>query len=832
MATLQQQLADLRRRIEALPPDARPAEIAPLEAEARSLLTASKNTPSEEAARALFAELARRSAPPAPEVVSQRAMLRRARIRMEMAAGDEDYDEAIDILAQVIDQEPTNGDALALLQQAAGRGPQHQMKVRDLLARYGQKLPDPAPPPPPPAQPTASPSPRTESAPVSPSVPSPMPPTARPDPDPAPPRGGTGVPQPNAAVDSLMAEVTQAYYAGDYQRTVDLAVRVLSLQPDNAAALDYRQKAEDNLIRGIVPDHRIPFDARVAYNRANSLVRAGNYDEAGRLYREARDIAERAGISTWKDAEQALLDIQDLALAREMLAEGDRLLAGDDWMEALRKYEGAQRVVSSDPVAQDRIDLVKRVQDQYNKASVQLNITSGSLTERVANLQRVLETLNNLRQVLPGSARLQKMATDTTSALNTVKAQLIDQGRAAMTRAEAASVLEEKMRLTSEAVRALEAANNIDPGDTTLAGLLQTARQNEAQISEARQIIERASALMAQNFDNELSQARTMLAGLRNYAQDPRYRTIVGELLMRHIERIETALDRRDAATAERWLAIAKDDPFRMLGRRSELLQLEDEIRNLQRGKVVRSGIFGGGIVIILAILAALTQPVWLPLIVPPTATPTSTSTPTNTPTSTPTPTFTPSETNTPTPTLTPSDTATPTATLTPSFTATVTNTPTPTITPTWTWTPSLTYTPSFTVTASLTPTHTNTPTHTYTPTPTYTPSETPTITPSPTVTPTPTITLTPSITATATITPTPPIRCTVITIEQAIVRSRPNLGAQPISTARSNQQMDVLEIAAVDGFAWYRVQYFVDGLPVTGWVQASRTREFGPPCR
>src|SRR5690606_41292930 len=96
-------------------------------------------------------------------------------------------------------------------------------------------------------------------------------------------------------------------------------------------ALEYRQKAEDNLIRGVVPDHRIPFDARVAYNRANSLVRAGNYDEAERLYREARDLAERSGIARWKAAEQALLDIQDLALARELLNGGDRLVAADDW---------------------------------------------------------------------------------------------------------------------------------------------------------------------------------------------------------------------------------------------------------------------------------------------------------------------------------------------------------------------------------------------------------------------------------------------------------------------------------------------------------------------
>src|SRR5690606_12171459 len=126
----------------------------------------------------------------------------------------------------------------------------------------------------------------------------------------APTSTGT-MPAMSDTLSELLSDVTQAYYSGDYQRAVDLSNRILAEDPDNVQAQEYRQKAEDNLLRGVVPDHRIPFDARVAYNRANSLVRAGNYDEAERLYREARDLAARAGIPSWKDVEQALLDIQD-----------------------------------------------------------------------------------------------------------------------------------------------------------------------------------------------------------------------------------------------------------------------------------------------------------------------------------------------------------------------------------------------------------------------------------------------------------------------------------------------------------------------------------------
>ena len=59
---------------------------------------------------------------------------------MELAADDGDYDEAIDILAGALDQDPANNEARDLLRQAALHSPQQEMKVRDLLTRYGIEL--------------------------------------------------------------------------------------------------------------------------------------------------------------------------------------------------------------------------------------------------------------------------------------------------------------------------------------------------------------------------------------------------------------------------------------------------------------------------------------------------------------------------------------------------------------------------------------------------------------------------------------------------------------------------------------------------------------------
>ncbi|MBN2303767.1 MAG: tetratricopeptide repeat protein [Anaerolineae bacterium] len=786
MADLKLQLDSLRQRLDALPDSATASEIAQLESEARTLLAQSKNTPYEAQARELFTQLARHSAPASPEAATVRGLLRRARIRIEIAGDEDDVDEAIDILAEALDHDPGSQETLELLQQAAQRSPHLGLKVQGLLERYGLDMAEQAPHPPEP--PAAAPARQPGSPP-------------RPDSPAAPPVPPSTPSKPPSNVSELMPDVVQAYYSGDYERTVDLANRVLAEDSNNAQAQDYRQKAEDNLLRGVVPDHRIPFDARIAYNRANSLVRAGNYDEAERLYREARDLAARAGISSWKDVEQALLDIQDLALARELLAEGDRLLAADDWDGSLLKYEGAMRVVPNDPLSQERIDLVNNVRQQFDQATVQLNMSSGSLGSRARDLQQLLNTLASLRQMLPGSERLKRLVQEIEDRIAQIIAQLYNHAQGALTRSDSATVLEERHRLTTEAVQALEAASELAPADEEITGLLQRARQSEADMAEGRHIIERASALVAQNYENELGQARTMLGGLRSYAQDPRYRMVVSDLLARHLERAEDALDNNDPTTAQRWLEIAKEDPFRILGRRTDILRLEEDVRQMRRR---RYGVWIVTAIVIIVVLAAVglaTRSAWEPIINPPTDTPTMTATitPTNTPT------FTPSH------------------------------------TPTWTWTPSTTPTPTWTWTPSTTPTHTWTPTPSDTPTHTWTPSITPTASDTPTATATPSITPTPSHTPTPTLTPTPEILCSVLVNREAVnIRATPNpITGRVIFYALSGQLMDVLaQTIGSDNQRWYQVKLQVEGgSEITGgWVRADLVQEFGdmacPPLR
>lgn len=635
MSDLREALESLKQALDALPAETAPDQITPLENQARALLAQSKNTPFEDEARELFSRLARLSAPAAARVESSqvRGLLRRARIRIEIAGDDHDFDEAIDILAQALDLDPENTETHELLSTAANRSAQHKLKVEGLLSRYNIKPTAAAPAqaappaPPPPSQPSVSPSTPVREQPA----------------------------MQLSSSEALLSDIAAAYYSGDYNRTVELATRLLAIEPNNAQAIEYRQKSSDNLMRGIVPDHRIPFDARVAYNRANSLVRAGNYEEAERLYRQARDIAERAGIVSWKDVEQALLEIQDLALARELIGEGDRLMAADDWASALAKYEGSLRVVPNDPEAQERVGLVKKVQQQFEQANLQINMLSGTLVERATKLVDILNMLAGARQILPGSERLQQAAHETRSRIQNVRTQLMVQAEGAIARLDSGATLEERLRSAEESVNLLKLAVDLDATDPKAISTLQEASQIRNELADARQIMERSAALIALNSESELAQAREMLANLRIQAQDPRYRALVADLLNRYMERAETAIDRGDAAGANRWLAIAKEDPFRILGRRTEILGLEDRVRSLKQGRLVRRSAVGVGALVFLGIILLATRPVWEDAVFPPTETPTVTATASITPTASNTPTITP----TPTATYTPSATAT-----------------------------------------------------------------------------------------------------------------------------------------------------------------------------
>ena len=774
MQDLQRAIEDLRQRARAT---ADTQTLSELEQEARDLLMEAKNTPLEQIAQDLFAEIAgSRTTQSRPNTAALRGLVRRARIRIEIAGDDDDIDEAIDILADALRMDAGNQDAISLLQQAGAHSAQARQRVQDIFARHDVRsapASDAAERAAPPARPTSATEPHIDASSAfsrsSDYTPREDPPRERA----APPASERAVPA-STAIDELLKSLTENYYSGEYQQTIDVANRILAIQANNPTALEYREKSEDNLIRGIVPDHRIPFEARVAYNRANSLVRAGNYEQASGLYREARELAERDGILTWKDVEQALLDIQDLALARELLADGDRLMANDNWTEALRKYEGALRVVPNDPQAEERLEMLRRIQRDYDQIAVNMNTIGGTLEEQVAQVASVTSLLSHARQLLPNSQRLAQMQQEMDNKLAGIRSQVNDQAQMSLNHASSSTTLDERILLMNSAIKLMELGLELDPTDGNFSELLMRSRNQQADITRAQQAIRRAQALVSQNFDAELAQARQMLAEMvGEYAQDERYRATVNDLFTRYLERAEEALQEGNNREAQTWLDAMRDDPFRILGRRADISRIDGVIRGRRnRGRLVALFI----LFIIIAIggtVAAMNRQQLEAIFFP-----------------------------------------------------TATFTPTSTATPTITHTPTATFTPSFTPTDTLTPTETGTPTDTLTPTATFTATATATLTRTATITPTPSDTPTATNTPTETPTPQELCRAVVLNLNSINVRARPTtrtgtpiVGYLPTGTVVSILRQEREDRNPV-GEIWYFVNVTVDDGAISGWIR------------
>ena len=780
MQELQRAIEDLRHRAQRSTDAQARRE---LEQEARDLLMEAKNTPLESKAQELFAEIAGSPSTSSarPNSAALRGLVRRARIRIEIAGDDDDIDEAIDILADALRMDSGNSDVIRLLQQAGAQSAQAKQRVQELFDRHnvssapatasdasGRETPR--------AAPTYE---QTGEAPPAYSGSADFASPERSASEAAEPAGDERRLQSSSPLDELLTRLTESYYSGEYQQTIDVANRILAMQANNPTALEYREKSEDNLIRGIVPDHRIPFEARVAYNRANSLVRAGNYEQASGLYREARELAERDGILTWKDVEQALLDIQDLALARELLTDGDRLMTNDNWAEALRKYEGALRVVPNDPQAEERLEMIRRIQRDYDQIAVNMNTIGGTLEEQVAQVATVRSLLSHTRQLLPNSQRLAQMQQEVDNKLAAIRSQVNDQAQMSLNHANNSTTLDERILLMNAAVKLLELGLELDPNDSTFSEMLMRSRNTQADISRAQQAIRRAQALVSQNFDAELTQARQMLAEMAgDYAQDERFRATVNDLFNRYLERADEALQEGNNREARTWLDAMREDPFRILGRRADISRIDGILRRRRnRGRLV--------ILVVLLIIGGVggalgflnRDPIQ--------------------------------------------------AFIGANFFPTSTYTPTPTHTPTITSTPTLTFTPSDTPTATSTATRTPTATNTYTPTATFTPSNTPTHTSTPTSTATPSNT--PTATSTPTYTATPVELCQVVVLNtnSIRVRSRPTnrQGTPIVGWLGTGTVAPVLKLEREErnptGPVWYFIQVNVDDANLEGWIRS-----------
>ena len=574
----------------------------------------------------------------------------------------------------------------------------------------------------------------------------------------------------------LLSQLSRSYYGGEYRDAIDIANRILHHHPNQPTVRDYRQKAEEGILRGEVLDHLIPFDARVAYNRARSLARAGSYQEAKRHFQDAQQLAKQAGIERWREAEQAQLEIEDLALAREMLLNGDRELVNDNWEAALNHYENALKVVPGDPQIEERKRHIREIQQAVTSIRESLITSDESTVEQIQALENSSKILRVARKRLPGSARLEQLATQLSERRSQLAATLASQAFSLLDNADSVHTIPDRLSRAIEAAGLIDQARKLTPDNVDYPIIAARARESAAATDRASETLNEIERLLATEEMAAQAEALHLFTNLQVFSEDDRYQTQLRQLFNQILTIAESNVSAGQLKAAQELRDALQDELFAPLGRSNDIVRLSNAIRNRKRWRRFFSTVATGGIITLIVFGIFQTRPNWEPVLFPP------------------------------------SPTVTPTATLSP--------TPSQTFTPTNTFTPS--NTPTITPTASNTPTATNT----WTPTQTLTPSPTPPATSTPTPSNTPTPSITPSATNTLPPSPTPiPIRCRVRVIETfANLRFEPNaLTNNRITQIPQGAELDVYSWQQGETdfpLYWLQVIYESGGRSYPGWIR------------
>lgn len=635
MNALQAQLSELQVEYEQLQANYIPENVEDLERRVRELyVAAAGNDALQIQARDLLRKTRELRQKPESQSESPVEMVNKARVRINLGGTVQDFRDAIDMLDNVLRLDPDNVQAVELLESIALKSPSLKNEVIEMLRRLSssqareavERIDKPSQ-----TEPSRS---KTEST------------------------SSTASPRAPASdeVEILQKQLIDIYYQGEYRRTIQICNSILSYDPDNRLAKEYKAKAEDYIQRGVVPDVRLPLDARIAFNRGTSAIRASQYEEAKVLFESALRTAKGSGIDYWKDAEEALQQIDNLALSKDLRDAGDRLVAKDRWEEALESYENALAVID-EPRARRKYELLSHIVKQHKRATVQVALVSGQLLEMANTIVELRSVVNDARVELPESQKLLELVATVEARARDVRARLQERGETLLAQSDNAPAVSERLRLAQDSLQNLEAAHALQPEDSNTDNVRIQAQAQVSKLENIKAVIEGARQRLSKRDSSSLNEIRAALEDLTEYAEDPVYRSTVATLHHQVLEQAQLALEHKDLLDARSWLTKAEDRPFNILGRSHDVKRLE-KILEEQEGEISRAktqkqlrkyGALAGGILGVI-VLFALTSTIWRPLLFP-----TATATPTVTPTSTPMPTVTP--TDVPTPTSVPSPT-------------------------------------------------------------------------------------------------------------------------------------------------------------------------------
>ncbi len=201
-----------------------------------------------------------------------------------------------------------------------------------------------------------------------------------------------------SGIQDFSADADDAYYAGEYERAIQLYRQVLKLDPENAHAKDHIAKAEIKRITGETASG-LPRAAEQFYRRARSFIAAREVVTAMNLLSAAIEAA-RAKDMKYPEAEEALNNMNNLLLADDFKQKARQSMRSEQWKDALELYSKALALDPTDDVVRKEAD---SLQNLLEAATL---VQSGRISKLFAPLGRWQSTLDAARLFINPKSRL------------------------------------------------------------------------------------------------------------------------------------------------------------------------------------------------------------------------------------------------------------------------------------------------------------------------------------------------------------------------------------------------------------------------------------------
>jgi tetratricopeptide (TPR) repeat protein len=201
-----------------------------------------------------------------------------------------------------------------------------------------------------------------------------------------------------SGVQDFSADANDAYYAGEYERAIQLYRQVLKLDPDNAHAKDHIAKAEIKRRTGETASG-LPRAAEQYYRRARSYIAAREVVTAMNLLSAAIEAA-RAKEMKYPEAEEALNNMNNLLLADDFKQKARQAVRIEQWKDAVELYSKALALDPTDEIVK------KEAESLQNLLEAATLIQSGRSSKLFAPLGKWQSTVDAARLFINPKSRL------------------------------------------------------------------------------------------------------------------------------------------------------------------------------------------------------------------------------------------------------------------------------------------------------------------------------------------------------------------------------------------------------------------------------------------